>query len=536
MPEAVIVGAGHNGLVAAFYLTRAGFRVHVVEALAEVGGACKTEELIPGYRFSTCANYLGWLRPRVAEDMQLFERGVDVIGGHPATRILEGDRPFVSWPEDAMLKDEIARYSVVDCEGWNRWEDFWRRAANLLGPYLLSYPPLPSELFRRAGELGEAELLDRLFTASLAEIVDSFFASPELRSCVSAPHDIGSHWDAGSGLVMGLAAAMAMYSETGEPIKAGYVRGGMGKIAEVMAKVVQREGVVIQTSAPVKCVNVEAGRVVGVTLESGDFVSSDIVMVSTDPIRTFTELVDSIDVPTTFIEGIRRLKTRVAPLKFHCAMSELPEFAAFGDSELPTRGPLTICPSRDHFERAWNDASNGRLPEEPFVVMMTPSAWDRSLAPPDHHTVSCWILFAPVRPAQGTWTGRRDEMTERLVQLISRYSPNFVQAMIDCVLLTPSDLEERVLLKAGNIHHVDITASQCLWQRPMAELARYRTPVEGLYMCGAGQHPYGEVSGGPGHNAAHAVLEDLGVLDPGSWEERLQRDGVATRLSSRAGR
>ena len=185
----------------------------------------------------------------------------------------------------------------------------------------------------------------------------------------------------------------------------------------------------------------------------------------------------------------------------------------FEGSDLPGSYELVICPDRAYHERAWDDARHGRLPRAPYMTLRTPSAWDDTLAPPGKHTVSFWILFAPVHLKKGSWPARREEMAERLLRLVDQYSPNFRRATLDYVLFTPYDLEQRVLLTDGNIHHVDISPSQMLWQRPLPELAHYRTPVNKLYLCGAGMHPYGEVSGAPGHNAAHAILSDWGKQD-----------------------
>jgi phytoene dehydrogenase-like protein len=522
--HAIVVGAGHNGLVAAFYLARAGVDVTVVEGSDRVGGACKTEELIPGYRFSTCANYLAWLRPKVADDMRLFERGVTVEGG-PATRILEGGRPFVWWPEPDRMKRQIAGFSKRDAAQWDAWTRFWSDAARLLGPHLLSYPPTLDELFDHARRERLVDLLGTLLTTSLAELVDGFFESSELRGCIGPPHDVGSLTDHGSALIQALAAAMHSYTETAVPSPHGFVRGGMGEVTEAMRTAAEEAGATIHTDCPVDRIDVEGGRARGVQLGDGRSLPAEIVVAGTDPKRTFLSLIDPSALSSAFLRRVRVLRTEVAPLKLHCAMSELPCWHAFGDSELPNRGPLALTSSRALHERAWESARTGQLPSKCLIVAMTPSVWDPSLAPRGHHTTSFWIQFAPVRPSEGSWEQRRDEMADRLLNQIAGHSPNFRDQLRDYVLLTPADLEHQVRLTDGNIHHVDISPSQVLWQRPMTEVARYRTEVEGLYLCGAGQHPYGEVSGAPGHNAAHAVLEDLELIPAGSWEESHRMTG-----------
>jgi phytoene dehydrogenase-like protein len=517
--DAIVVGAGHNGLTAAFYLARAGVEVTVLEACDAVGGACKTEELVPGHHFSTCANYLAWLRPKVAADMRLFERGVEVEGG-PAARILDGHRPFVWWPDERELELQIASFSGADAAAWRGWTTLWRDAARLLGPHLLGCPPSHGELAEAARRLGLEDLLATLLTTSLGELVDRFFESPELRGSIGPPHDVGSLADHGSALMQGLAAAMEAYSETGASTPRGYVGGGMGRLTDAMREAAEQAGAKVVTSCPVERIEVEAGRAAGVRLADGRALPAEVVVAGTDPKRTFLGLVDPGDMPEGFARQIRALRTDVAPLKLHCAMAELPEWHGFEDPDLPNRGPLALTSSRALHERAWDDARSGRLPAECLIVAMTPSTWDPALAPAGRHTTSFWIQFAPVRPNDGSWDDRRDEMADRLLAQIGRHSPNFRSKLDEYVLLTPADLERRVHLTDGNIHHVDISSSQALWQRPMPALARYRTPIRGLYLCGAGQHPYGEVSGAPGHNAAHVVLEDLELIETGSWEER----------------
>jgi phytoene dehydrogenase-like protein len=518
MGEAVVIGAGHNGLVAAFYLARAGVDVTVVEGSDRVGGACKTEELIPGYRFSTCANYLAWLRPKVAADMRLFERGVTVEGG-PAARILDGDRPFVWWPEPDRVKLQIATFSRRDAAQWDAWTRIWRDAASLLGPHLLSYPPTLRELTGHARRERLGGLLETVLSTSLAELVDEFFESAELRGSIGPPHDVGSVTERGSALMQALAAAMETYTETGMSAPQGYVRGGMGTLTEAMRAAAEEAGAAVLTNCPVERIAVEDGRAVGVRLADGRTLPARLVVANSDPKRTFLSLIDPVALPSAFLRRVRGLRTDVAPLKLHCAMNGLPRWHAFDDADLPNRGPLALTSSRAVHERAWADARSGCLPSECLIVAMTPSIWDPALAPPGHHTTSFWIQFAPVRPSKGSWNERREEMADRLLNQIASRSPNFRERLHDYVLLTPADLERRVSLTDGNIHHVDISPGQALWQRPLTELARYRSPVEGLYLCGAGQHPYGEVSGGPGHNSAHAVLEDLGLIGAGTWEE-----------------
>ena len=509
--DVVIIGAGPNGLTAAFYLARMGLKVHLVEAQDRIGGACVTEELIPGFQFSTCANMACWLRPKVCEDLRLFERGVRLWGYDVSTQILADGQHYTSWGDLSRQQEEISRFSTADAAVWPKWNSFWRSAGDLLGPYLMTAPPSLAEVFTRAQQTGVEEIFTTVLTTSIAQLADRFFESSALRGLFHAPHDMGSLYDTGTGLARALATAMNSYSETGEPPPSGFVRGGMGKLTQAMAQAAQEVGATIQINNPVKRILIENGAAIGVEMVNGEQIEAGVVVSNADPKRTFLKLIDADDLTELFRQRVKQLRTDIAPLKFHCALSELPEFYGYEGSELPTRGTFNICPDRSYHERAWDDARYGRLPTAPFMSLMTPSAQDDSLAPAGKHILSVWILFAPVHLREGTWPERREEMAQRLIGQISQYSPNFRRSLLDYVLLTPYDLETRVLLTDGNIHHVDISPSQMLWQRPLPELAHYRTPIRNLYLCGAGTHPYGEVHGVCGHNAAKTILADLSV-------------------------
>jgi phytoene dehydrogenase-like protein len=515
--DAVVVGGGHNGLVSSFYLARAGLSTLVLEARDSVGGACKTEELIPGFRFSTCANWVGWWRPKILDDMDLLRRGLVVGGADTWSRILPDGRGFTWWQDTDRLRSEIARHAGPDAERWAEWLSFWKAVSCAIGPWLLSYPPTWEQLTSRSGETKNA--LEFLRAHSVAEVVDHFFQSEAMRSGIVAPHDVGSLREDGSGILLGLGEAMRTYSESGEQPPRGYVRGGMGEISRAMAEAAQAAGAVIMTGKQVREVAVQGGRVAGVTLEGGEVVEARRVLLGCDLATSSRLLGDALDDKTK--RRLSSLKARVAPLKLHCAMDGLPEWSSFPASDLPYRGPFALCRTREQSELAWDAASRGELPTNPFMAVMVPSAWDDTVAPAGRHTLSVWTLYAPVCPSRGTWSERREEMLDLMLRALEVEAPHFRKHLIDAVLLTPEDLEERVGLTRGNIHHIDIAPDQVFDRRPSPELARYRFPIEGLYGCASSHHPYGEVSGAPGHNAAHAVLEDASIVDA-SWQQVVQ--------------
>lgn len=334
---------------------------------------------------------------------------------------------------------------------------------------------------------------------------------------IEAPHDVGSLYDHGSAFVKALNSANSEYSETGGPSPKGFVRGGMGKVTELLAEAATEAGAVIRTEAPVDRIVVEDGRVAGVLLRDNSQLRAGTVVSCADVKRTFGELLREVDEVADVAARVRALRTDVAPLKLHLALSDVPEFTAFPDVSVLRRSMVAIQPNREYREQAWDDARHGRLPVRPFMNLFLPSVWDEGLAPPGQHTMSVWMEFAPVELAESSWEARREELSDRIIEAISEHSPGFEDLVLNRLLMTPADLVERVLLTEASIHHVDIAPSQMLGQRPCPELAHYRAPVAGLYLGAAGQHPFGEVSGGPGHNVAHVVLEDLGIVQ--GWQE-----------------
>lgn len=526
-PDVLVIGGGHNGLVAAFYLARAGLKVEVLEAQPDLGGACKTEELLPGYRFSSCANCLWLLRPQVMADMRLLKRGMVVDAPEADVKVIDGETSMIWWRDEDRLRQEIARVAPADAARWTDWQAIWRQAADLLGPLLLSTPPSPAQLEAHAERVGHQQLLRTLMESSLSGLIERHLDTPVMRAGVNEVRaDLGSLYANGSSLVHALGVAGRDYSETGQISPKGYVRGGMGSVVTAMVDALSELDVSLRTSTPVERILVEGDRAVGVRLVGGEEISASSIVSDATPDRTFLSLLDPGLLEPGFLRSVQGMQRQVAPLKLHCAMSGLPEYKAFAGSDLPHRGLTSLLPSYAGQERAWLQASAGELPDELLMVAMTPSVWDPTLAPVGGHTLSFWILYAPTRPASGQWPQLREEMAERVLSQIERHAPDFRAALRDYVLFTPSDLQERVLLTDGNIHHVDMTLSQALWRRPIPELADYRAPITGLYCCGAGQHPGGEVSGAPGHNAAHVVLEDRGHIAPGTW--RLTADGGAS--------
>ena len=463
--DAIILGGGHNGLVAAAYLARAGLSVLLLERRDILGGACVTEELFPGYRFSTCSYVAHLLQGKVVDDLRLRQHGFAVYHLDPFRfQPYPDGTHLLGWDDVDRTAAGIARLSAHDAAAYPRWMDFWRRAAGLLHPYFLTPPPTLRELTRRAAGTHDEAVLEALLTRSMADLVEAYFDS--------------------------------------EPVKA----------AMIQAQDARQFGAAIRTEADVRQVTVQDGHARGVELTGGEMVTSRVVLSNADPKSTFLRLVGADHLPDGFLRRVRLLSTRAAYLKFHAALCELPDFSRYlgADPDPRTLALVKICPSTEYFAQSWRDALQGRPSRTPVMEVQIPSVYDPTMAPLGHHVMSIWVLYAPVQPQEGTWDELRQPVGEHLIDVLASYAPNPREAIVDWSLLTPWDIEQRVGMTDGNIRHLDMVPSQFLAQRPLPGWSNYQMPIEGLYLCGAGTHPGGEVTGAPGHNAAAAVMQDLG--------------------------
>ena len=508
----VIVGAGHNGLVAAGYLARAGLNVTMLERRGVVGGAAVTEEWFPGYQIGTCSYVCHILQKKVIDDLELRKYGFHVYPIDPSrVHPFPDGRVITFWHDDAKTTEEIRKLSPRDADAWPEWAEFWHRAVRILSDYYLAPPPSLSQLTERFRREGEERLLETLLTVPLRDLVERHFVSDEVRAMVSAgAPDVGNLSAPGSAYVMALYRYSAFRDDTENY---GIVRGGMGGITQSMARSAEARGVSIRTGAEVRRILTENGRAAGAELAGGEVVDADVVISNADPKRTFLQLVDGADLDDEFVAEVEALKTESASAKFLCALRELPDFSGYLGSEHDPKhvAMIALCPSIDCSEKSWNDAKNGRVPDTPIIMVQIPSVYDETAAPEGHHVLSMWVFFVPPHIKDGSWAEERQRFGERLIDEVTRYAPNFRDAIVDWTLLTPEDIEERIGLTDGNIRHVDMIPQQMMSRRPLPGWSDYRTPVQGLYMCGAGTHPGGEVTGAPGHNAAHVVLEDLGL-------------------------
>jgi phytoene dehydrogenase-like protein len=519
--DVIIVGAGHNGLVTAAYLARAGRRVLVLESRELVGGCAVTEEIWPGYRVSTASYLSSLMQEKVIRDLELERFGYRVDAKDPAffSPFPDGRHLFM-WQDRARTLAEIAKFSKRDAEAYSKYEDHLERLAVVAESMLLTTPPpFPPravdfvDYLRLAGRMSgltskEIVGLVKIFTQSAADFLDRWFESEELKVTLATDGVIGANGGPRSPGTAYILLHHCMGGVNGHRGLWGFVRGGMGAISNAIADSARSHGATIRTNAPVEKILVKQGRVKGVVLAGGEEIGAPIVASNLDPKRTFLKLMDAVDLEPDFLESIRGFRSEGTSLKMNLALSGLPEFRALPDAPGPQhRATMHICPSVEYIERAWDDAKYGRPSQLPLIEMTIPTMYDPSLAPAGHHIMGIFLQYAPYTLKGANWDEQREPYAERILDVIEEYCPNIRSIVVERQTLTPLDLERRFGLTGGNIFHGEMSLDQMFVLRPVAGWARYRTPIRGLFLCGSGAHPGGGVMGAPGHNAAREMLK-----------------------------
>ena len=506
--DAIVIGAGHNGLVCAAYLARAGLRVVVCERTDRVGGACVTEELFPGFRISTASYSLSLLLPEIVRELglDLDVRLKDPVAFAP---FAEGGG-LCLWSDRKKASEEIARFSAADAEAYPRFEELFDEAAHRLRP-LLSYPATRKQA-RRAFRKSEVEnLFARTVDGSIADLCEEYFESDVMRGLMTSQGIIGSSAGPRTPGSAYIFLHHAFGEATGRSGSWGFVRGGMGAITSALREVVVGAGGEIRLDAPVASIKAEGHRrATGVVLESGEEIDAPVVCSNADPKRTVS-LMPKEGLPPEFIEDVELLPCDGTVVKVNCALSGLPRFNGMGNANEPGAehlGTITIAPSIDYLEEACRAAAAGIPADNMFCEAWIQTASEPELAPSGKHTLSVFAQYAPYHLAEGSWDERRDEIGDLVLNTLERYAPGLTDLVEDRLVLGPPDLEQRFGLTGGNIFHGEILPDWLFDKRPAAKWHRHRWPLPGLYLCGSGAHPGGGVCGAPGRNAARAVLED----------------------------
>ncbi|MDV3455509.1 NAD(P)/FAD-dependent oxidoreductase [Sphingomonas sp. HF-S4] len=523
--DALIVGGGHNGLVCAFYLARAGLKVHVLERRHIVGGAAVTEEFHPGFRNSTASYTVSLLRPKVIADMRLHQRGWRVAE-RPISNFLPHDGGYVKLGGgSARTRAEFARFSARDAQALPAYEAALERVAQVLRDLALKTPPnaggglrallaAAAQGRRLAGMSLEAQrdTLD-LFVKSARDFLDGWFENDYVKAAFGFDAVVGNYASPdtpGSAYVL----LHHVFGEVnGKKGAWGHSIGGMGAITQAMAEACIEAGVEISLEAPVSRVLVDGGKVAGVRLESGEEIAAGIVAANVGPALLYRNLIDRADLSPEFAGRIDQYKAGSGTFRMNVALSELPDFTVLpGIGEHHGAG-IMICPTLDYMDRAYTSARANGFSDEPIVEMTIPSSVDDSLAPPGRHVAALFCQqFAPVLPGGRSWDEEREAAADRIIDTVTKHAPNFKASVIARQIHSPLDLERKFGLVGGDIMHGHMSLDQLWAARPMLGHGNYRGPIAGLYMCGAGTHPGGGVTGAPGHNAAREILRDRSLF------------------------
>ncbi|HSY81305.1 MAG TPA: NAD(P)/FAD-dependent oxidoreductase [Gemmatimonadaceae bacterium] len=522
--DVAIIGAGHNALVTAAYLSRAGLRVIVLERRDVIGGACVSEEIWPGYKVSTASYVNSLLRPEIIRDLDLKSHGFEMIPRNPSSFSPFPDgRYLMLGPDKAATYNEIAKFSAKDAEALPKYEAMLERVADFIEPTLMMTPPdpwsfAPENLFKLAklgwgfAKLGThgVEAVDVL-TGAARPILDRWFESEQLKVTLATDAVIGAK---ASPSMPGTAYVLfhhVMGETNGVRGVWGYVRGGMGGISNSIASAARAAGAEIRTNAKVAQIVIRENRVQGVLLEDGTEITATRVASGADAHVTFERLVDRKDLPDDFASAVSNIDYSSASLKINVALSELPDFTACrGTAPGPQhRGTIHICPTLDYIEEAYDDVKYDRPSRSPILECTIPSVLDNTVAPPGQHLMSMFIQYFPYKLRNGQSVDQaKNAFADRCFDILSEYAPNFKRAVIDRQVLAPVDIEQRYGLTGGNIMQGAMALNSLFFMRPVGGYANYRTPVKNLYLCGAATHPGGGVMGACGYNAAREILKD----------------------------
>jgi phytoene dehydrogenase-like protein len=519
--DVIVIGGGHNGLVNAAYLARAGKRVLVLERRHVLGGAAVTEEIFPGFKFSVCSYVVSLLRPEIIRELDLPRHGLEILPlDGTFTPMPNGD---YLWRvnDHAKTRLEIARHSRLDAEAYDEYGKAMVEMAHFVKPVMNMTPPDPASLNpkglmelltmgRRFQKLSAEDKYNQvqLMTMSAVDFLDQWFETDVLKATMSASGIIGTFL----GVRSPGTAYVLLHHYMGEIDGAfrswGLSRGGTGAISNSIGDAAREAGVEIRMEAPIAKIILKNGEAKGVVLENGDEIYANVISSSVDPRLTFMKMVGEEHLPEDFVDDIKRYKFRGSSGKVNLALDALPNFRSMPGAGPHLRGAVSISPSVDYIERAYDEAKYGRFSRRPYIDIVIPTLTDPSIAPPGKHVMSCFVQYAPYNLKEGSWDDKREEFGDTVINTIAEHAPNLKDIILHRQVVTPLDLERDFGLSEGNIFQGELTLEQLFFLRPAPGWAQYRSPIKNLYMCGSATHPGGGIMGASGRNAAMMILKD----------------------------
>ena len=517
--DAIVIGGGHNGLVNAAYLAKAGKRVIVLEKRHVLGGAAVTEEIYPGFKYSVCSYVVSLLRPEIIRELDLPRHGLEILPLESTFTPLPNGDYLARWADHDLTRRELYRHSPKDADAYDLFGRQLYHLAMAVKPIISMVPPDPTtlkprdlmgmlKLGKHFRELGAQQFhaLYKLMTMSSADYLDEWFETEVLKATMSASGIIGTFLGPRSPGT----AYVLLHHYMGEIDGAfrawGFAKGGTGALSNAIASAAKEFGAEIRTEAAVQQIIVKGGRAVGIALENGDELYADAIASGVDPKRTFLGFLNPSDLPPDFYQSIKRYKIRGSSGKVNLALDALPRFSSLPDDVAHLRGAISISPSIEYLERAFDEAKYGEFSRRPFMDILIPSMIDPGMAPPGKHVMSIFVQYAPF-DLRGGWNDhRREAFGDAVIDTLAQHAPNLKDIILHRQVLTPADLEDSFGLTEGNIFHGELALHQLFFLRPVPRWAQYKTPVRNLFLCGSGTHPGGGVCGAPGRLAAKCML------------------------------
>jgi phytoene dehydrogenase-like protein len=521
--DAIVIGAGHNGLTNAAYLAKSGLKVMVLEKNDYIGGAAVSRELHDGWTYSNCSYVCSLLRPEIYRDLNLQKHGLQVLAYGGSVTFMKNGDIFGGYSDHDVARREIGRFSKKDADAYERFSRDVSRQCRFIKPLLLRTPPDPTSfkpkdlsellfLFKRLYGLGEQTIYDtiRFYTMSVAEYLEQYFESDVVKAALSGSGIIGT----GLGPYSPGTAYVLLHHYMGEVDgnigSWGFARGGMGAVSDALAGALKEHSGEIKTNAEVSQIIVKNRRATGVVLANGDEHYAKNIVSNLDVKRTYQKLFDQNDLNEKIIKQVDNFKIRGSSGKLNIALDGLPEFPAMGKNNPLMTADMHFIDSLERMERAFDDWKNGRWSRDPYCDTLIPTLTDPTMAPPGKHYMSVFVQYAPPKLATGEWTDKdREGFGKTVIDQIGEYSPNFKDLIVHAEIRTPQDIENEVGLTEGNIFQGELTMDQMFFNRPFPGYSQFRGPVKGFYMCGSSTHPGGGVMAAPGANAAREMLFDL---------------------------